>query len=58
MAVTIVLALVAFGLLTTIGWVGIGERIYIAASVLWLVATSVRLRSIIATGKTQDTLFI
>lgn len=49
LAITIVLALIAFGLLAIIGWVGVGERIYIAASLLWLVATSMKL---LATNKT------
>jgi hypothetical protein len=54
LAVTIVLALAMFGLLATIGWVGIGERIYIAASVLWLLVTSVQL---IATNKNERASF-
>jgi hypothetical membrane protein len=54
LAITTVLALVAFGLLAIVGWVGVGERIYIAVIVLWLVAASVRL---LATNKTEDTSF-
>jgi hypothetical protein len=54
LAITIVLALVAFGLLAIIGWVGIGERMFIAVSVSWLLAASVRLIAII---KTEDTSF-
>jgi hypothetical protein len=50
-SVMIVVALVAFGILTLIGWVGVGERVYIAANVLWLLLASVRLRAI-ATSKT------
>lgn len=54
LAVTIILALAMFGLLATIGWVGIGERIYIAASVLWLVVTSVQL---LVTNKNESASF-
>ena len=50
LAVTNVLALGMFGILTIVGWVGVGERIYIATSVLWLLLASVRLRSITASG--------
>ncbi len=39
----IVLALAAYGALSIIGWTGIGERIYIAACVLWLLLVSLRL---------------
>lgn len=42
LSVTIVLALAVFGLFVSIGWVGMGERIYIAASVLWLLYVSVQ----------------
>lgn len=54
LAVTIVLALAMFGLLAIIAWVGIGERIYIAVSVLWLLVTSVQL---IATNKNESASF-
>src|SRR5258708_26922806 len=43
LAVTNVLALGMFGILTIAGWVGIGERIYIATSVLWLLLASLPL---------------
>jgi hypothetical protein len=56
LAVAVVLALLVFGMLTIIGWVGVGERIYIAASVLWLLRASVRLRSI-ATSRTEGRSF-
>ncbi len=42
----IVLALAVYGMLAIVGWTGIGERIYIASSVLWLLFMSLRLRSI------------
>ncbi len=44
--VAIVLALATYGALAIVGWTGIGERIYIAISVLWLLFVSLRLRSI------------
>ena len=44
--VIIVFALVVFGMFAIIGWVGIGERIYIASCVLWLLHVSLQLRSI------------
>lgn len=44
--VAIVLALTAYGALAIIDWTGIGERIYIAISILWLLFVSLRLRSI------------
>ncbi|HKF35532.1 MAG TPA: DUF998 domain-containing protein [Ktedonobacteraceae bacterium] len=50
LAVIIVLALGIFGILAIAGWVGIGERIYIATSVLWLLLVSMRLRSIAASS--------
>lgn len=50
LAVTIVLALGMFGILAIAGWVGVGERIYIATSVLWLLLASIRLCSISASG--------
>ena len=42
----IVLALVAYGALSLLDWTGIGERIYIAACMLWLLLVSLRLRAI------------
>lgn len=44
--VVTVFALAVFGMFTIIGWVGIGERIYIATCVLWLLHASLQLRSI------------
>lgn len=42
----IVLALVAYGALSMLDWTGIGERIYIATCVLWLLLVSLRLCAI------------
>lgn len=42
----IVLALAAYGALAIIDWTGIGERIYIATSILWLLFASLKLRTI------------
>lgn len=42
----IALALTAYGALAIIGWTGIGERIYIATSILWLLFASLQLRTI------------
>jgi hypothetical protein len=44
LSVITVLALVVFGIFAMIGWVGIGERLYIAACVLWLLLASMQLR--------------
>ncbi len=44
-AFTAVAALAVFGTLVLIGWVGIGERIYITASLLWLLFTAIQLES-------------
>lgn len=44
--VAIMLALAAYGALAIIDWTGIGERIYIATSILWLLFASLRLRTI------------
>jgi len=42
----IVLALAAYGALAMIDWTGIGERIYLATSSLWLLFVSLQLRTI------------
>ena len=42
-AVINVLALAVFGVLTLAGWIGIGERIYLGACMVWLLLASVRL---------------
>ncbi|HET9919410.1 MAG TPA: DUF998 domain-containing protein [Ktedonobacteraceae bacterium] len=42
----ILLALAAYGALAMIDWTGIGERIYIATSILWLLFASLQLRTI------------
>lgn len=43
LAWTTVAALAVFGILVLIGWIGIGERIYIAASLLWPLLAAIRL---------------
>ncbi len=45
MALITVAALAVFGMLVLIGWIGIGERIYITTSLLWPLFTAVRLWS-------------
>ena len=50
-AFAIVAALLVFGILVLIGWPGIGQRIYITTSLLWLLLTAVRLRSIATRGR-------
>jgi hypothetical protein len=42
----IVLALAAYGALSIFDWTGIGERIYIAVCIFWLLLVSLRLRRI------------
>jgi hypothetical protein len=42
----IVLALAAYGGLSIIDWTGIGERIYLATCILWLVFAALRLRAV------------
>ena len=51
--IAIVLALATYGVLAIVGWTGIGERIYIAISVLWLLLVSLRLRSIALAEKAK-----
>jgi len=53
LSIAIVLALIVFGISAIIDWVGIGERIYIATCLLWLLIASLRLRSI-ATNSTHS----
>lgn len=43
LAFTTMAALAIFGMLALIGWIGIGERIYIAASLLWPLLAAIRL---------------
>jgi hypothetical membrane protein len=45
LALITVAALAVFGMLVLIGWIGIGERIYITTSLLWPLFTAVRLWS-------------
>ncbi len=42
----IVLALAVYGALAILDWTGIGERIYLATSILWLLFASLHLRAI------------
>ncbi len=53
LAITAVVALVVYGILVLLAWVGIGERIYITMSLLWLLLTAVRLLSLV-TGKGNE----
>lgn len=48
-AMAMVVALLAYGVLALFGWIGIGQRIYISVSLMWLVFMAVWLRSIITT---------
>ncbi len=48
-AMAMVVALLAYGVLALFGWLGIGQRIYIGVSLMWLVFMAVWLRSIITT---------
>jgi hypothetical protein len=45
LATSAVVALAVFGMLALIGWIGLGERIYIAISLLWPLVTAVQLWS-------------
>ncbi len=45
LALITVAALAVFGMLVLIGWIGIGERIYITTSLLWPLFTAVQLWS-------------
>jgi hypothetical protein len=44
--VAIVLALTGYGTLSLVDWTGIGERIFLATCILWLLFVSLRLRAI------------
>jgi hypothetical protein len=44
LALTVVVGLFAFSVLTFVGWFGIGQRIYITVTLLWLFLVAVRLR--------------
>jgi hypothetical membrane protein len=56
LAVIIILALGLFGILALVGWVGVGERLYIATCLAWLFLTAMRLRSL-GTNSTEGTWF-
>lgn len=46
LAMAMVAALLAYGVLALVGWIGVGQRIYIAVSLMWLLFVAVGLRSI------------
>jgi Protein of unknown function (DUF998) len=46
LAMAMVAALLAYGVLALVGWIGVGQRIYIAVSLMWLLFVAVVLRSI------------
>jgi hypothetical protein len=52
LALAMVVALLLYGMLALIGWIGIGQRIYIAVSLVWLLLMAVRLRFIVTTQAT------
>jgi len=43
LAISAVAALAVFGMLALIGWIGLGERIYIAISLMWPLVTAIHL---------------
>jgi len=45
LAMAMVVALLAYGVLALVGWIGVGQRIYIAVSLTWLLFVAVVLRS-------------
>jgi uncharacterized protein DUF998 len=46
LAMAMVVALLLYGVLALVGWIGVGQRIYIAVSLMWLLFVAVGLRSI------------
>jgi uncharacterized protein DUF998 len=52
LALAMVVALLLYGMLALIGWIGIGQRIYITMSLTWLLLMAVWLRSIVTTEAT------
>jgi uncharacterized protein DUF998 len=46
LAMAMVVALLLYGVLALVGWIGVGQRIYIAVSLTWLLFVAVGLRSI------------
>ncbi len=52
LALAMVGALLLYGVLALVGWIGVGQRIYIAVSLMWLLLIAVRLRSIVTTVET------
>jgi uncharacterized membrane protein len=53
LALAMVMALLLYGLLALIGWIGIGQRIYLIVSLVWLFLMAIRLRSIAITEATD-----
>jgi 4-hydroxybenzoate polyprenyltransferase len=45
-----VVALLVYGILALIGWVGVGQRIYIFVSLMWLLIMAIGLRSLANRG--------
>ena len=52
LALAMVVALLLYGMLALIGWIGIGQRIYITVSLTWLLLMTIWLRSIVTTETT------
>jgi uncharacterized protein DUF998 len=46
LAMAMVAALLAYGALALVGWIGVGQRVYIAVSLIWLLFVALGLRSI------------
>ena len=49
LTIAMVVGLLVYGVLALIGWIGIGQRIYISMSLMWLVFMAVWLRSSVTT---------
>ncbi len=49
--IAMVVALLIYGMLALAGWIGIGQRIYLSVSLMWLLLTAVWLRSIANTAR-------
>jgi hypothetical protein len=52
LALAMVVALLLYGMLALIGWIGIGQRIDITVSLTWLLLMTIWLRSIVTTETT------
>lgn len=51
LAIAMVVALLVYGVMALIGWIGIGQRIYISVSLMWMLLMAVWLRSIATTAR-------